>query len=110
MKVKTISAVFVAAVLLGLAAAPQAQAADPWRKLGRGFANVLFGIFEIPRTIAAEHKERGVGTAVVIGPFKGIVRAVGRELTGAYEIVFFPIPIPPDYEPVMTPEFPWEVE
>jgi putative exosortase-associated protein (TIGR04073 family) len=78
------------------------------RKLGRGVANLLFGIVEVPNQITKTTAEHGGAGGVTYGVGKGIVRWAARELAGAYEVVTFPIPFPHGYKPVMRPEFPNE--
>lgn len=78
------------------------------RKLGRGFANVLFGIVEVPNQVTKVTSEHGGGAGVTYGVGKGFVRWIGRELAGVYDIVTFPVPLPHGYKPVMRPEFPNE--
>ena len=78
------------------------------RKLGRGFANVLFGIVEMPNQCTKAVAEHGGAAGVSYGLQKGLFRWIGRELTGVYEIVTFPLPLPRGYKPVMKPEFPNE--
>ena len=78
------------------------------RKLGRGIANVLFGIVEVPNQITKVAAEHGGGAAVTYGIGKGFYRWFGRELTGAYDVVTFPVPLPRGYKPIMQPEFPAE--
>ena len=110
MKAKLLSLLLVAAFLLPLGALatdiddpPKGQ--NALRKLGRGIANVLFGIVEVPNQITKATSEHG-GGALPYGIGKGFVRWFGRELAGVYDIVTFPVPIPKGYKPVMKPEFP----
>lgn len=81
---------------------------NPLRKLGRGFANVIFGFIEIPNQYTKAVSEHGGGAGIAYGIPKGFVRWIGRELTGVYEIVTFVIPAPKGYQPIMKPEFPNE--
>ncbi len=78
------------------------------RKLGRGCANLLFGIVEVPNQITKATAEEGGAAGVTYGIGKGLVRWVARELVGVYEIVTFPVPLPGGYRPVMEPEWPNE--
>ena len=78
------------------------------RKLGRGAANVLFGVVEVPNQVTKATSEHGGGAGATYGVGKGFVRWIGRELIGVFEIVTFPIPAPRGYQPVMKPEFPME--
>jgi putative exosortase-associated protein (TIGR04073 family) len=79
------------------------------RKLGRGAANVVFGIAEVPNQYSSANAQGGASAAIGYGIPKGIVRWFGRELVGVYEIVTFPLPLPRGYKPIMKPEWP-EVE
>jgi putative exosortase-associated protein (TIGR04073 family) len=78
------------------------------RKLGRGFANVLFGIVEVPNQITKVTAEQGGGAGTTYGVGKGLGRWLWREVVGVYEVVTFPIPLPKGYRPIMQPEFPGE--
>ncbi len=75
------------------------------RKLGRGVANVLLGITELPNAVNNTTKNEGGAAGVTLGVGRGLVRFVWRELAGVYEILTFPIPIN-GYQPVIQPEFP----
>ena len=75
------------------------------RKLGRGVANTLLGIVEIPDQIVQVSREHGGGAGATWGVIKGIGRFFEREGVGIYEIITFPIPAPRGYEPIMQPEF-----
>jgi len=76
------------------------------RKLCRGFANVLFGIVEVPNQVTRTTAAHGGGAGVTYGVGKGFARWIGREVTGVYDVVTFPIPFPRGYKPIMKPEFP----
>lgn len=78
------------------------------RKLGRGTANVLFGVVEVPNQVTKANSEHGGGAGFGYGIPKGLFRWVGRELVGVYEIVTFPVPLPRGYKPIMHPEWPNE--
>lgn len=112
MKAKLLGLLLVFAFLLPLGAradyedAPKGQ--NALRKLGRGVANVLFGIVEVPNQVTKTTAAHGGGAGVTYGVGKGVVRWIGREFAGAYDIVTFPIPFPRGYKPVMRPEFPNE--
>ena len=112
MKAKLLSLLLVSALLMPLGAladtddAPKGQ--NALRKLGRGVANVLFGIVEVPNQITKVTSEHGGGAGATYGVGKGFVRWVGREFAGVYDVVTFPVPFPRGYKPVMKPEFPNE--
>jgi len=84
------------------------QGHNPLRKLGRGVSNLLFGVVEIPNQYTKAVSLHGGASGVTYGLPKGLTRWIGRELTGVYEIITFPIPFPKGYQPVMKPEFPNE--
>jgi putative exosortase-associated protein (TIGR04073 family) len=76
------------------------------RKLGRGFANLLFGIVEVPNQIHHTSQAEGGGAAATLGVGRGIGKFLWREVVGVYEIVTFPVPAPSGYKPIIQPEFP----
>jgi len=114
MKAKLLGLLLVFAFLLPLGARGQGQGEDApkgqnaLRKLTRGFANVLFGIVEVPNQVTKVTSTQGGGAGVTYGVGKGFVRWWSREFVGVYEIVTFPVPLPHGYKPVMKPEFPNE--
>jgi putative exosortase-associated protein (TIGR04073 family) len=77
------------------------------RKLGRGIANVLFGVVEVPNQCTKAVSDHG-GAGMAYGLPKGFVRWICREFVGVYEVVTFAVPVPKGYKPVMKPEFPNE--
>ena len=81
---------------------------NPLRKLGRGFANLLFGIVEVPNQFTKANSEHGGAGGVTYGIGKGFVRWFQREGVGIYEIITFPVPAPKGYRPIMKPEWPNE--
>jgi len=76
-----------------------------FHKLGRGVSNVLLGWVEIPKQIAKEWTRTEPFTGTIVGFVKGFGWAVARTMTGFYEVVSFPFPVPRNYEPMMYPEF-----
>jgi putative exosortase-associated protein (TIGR04073 family) len=104
--------ILAAAVALSLAvlAAPDAASAQsPPHKFGRGVVNLALGIFEVPGRMVQEGRRRGPAWAMSLGFAKGVGGFVTRELVGIYEIVTFPAPIPRGYEPILEPEYPWDL-
>ena len=92
-----------------LYAAEIEEAGTALRKLQRGFVNIALSPFEIASEL---HKANQKDTAIpswMIGSVKGIGMTTGRALTGVYELVTFPFPIPSGYQPIIHPEFPWEL-
>jgi len=73
-------------------------------KLAHGFANTITGIGELPKNIIIESNEKGLLTGIPVGIIVGIVESVGRTLTGALDIITFPIPT----KPIIYPDFIWK--
>jgi putative exosortase-associated protein (TIGR04073 family) len=101
----------LAMVLAVLVLAPSgaAQAQSPPHKFGRGVVNLALGIMEVPGRMVAEGRRRGPLWALSLGFAKGVGGFVTRELVGVYEIVTFPAPVPRGYQPILEPEYPWQL-
>lgn len=92
-------------LLLILAAGPKtALAEDAVIKLSRGIVNIATSPLEyfVQYNISAEENNPLVG--LLGGVFYGTGFTVARIVSGAYDIVTFPIPLPRDYEPLMKPD------
>lgn len=98
--------IFVLALLIIVSVCcKNAYAGDPVRKLGRGITNILTGWFEIFKEIGLQVEESGDMAGIIVGPFKGIAKWIGRTAAGVYDVVTFLIPFPEGYEPLIEPEF-----
>ena len=76
-------------------------------KFVRGITNVATSVVELPKqTYLTIRDEGAIGYA--IGPLKGIGMTVLRALGGAAETVFFLVPQPGYYDPIMNPPYVWE--
>lgn len=75
------------------------------RKLGRGFVNVVTGWVEIPKRIDETSWDQGMAAGMTWGLLRGLGHGFIRTAAGAYEMVTFPVPAPPDYAPVIEPAF-----
>jgi putative exosortase-associated protein (TIGR04073 family) len=95
--------------LLAMNSVP-AYAGDPIQKLARGITNTATGWVEFPKEIGRSVEKSGDFAGLVVGPFKGIAKAIGRTVVGVYEVVTFPIPLPRRYEPVIEPEYVFETK
>lgn len=115
---RTMVALVTAAAMSLAAGAAQAQAqyGDEYRensafgkmqdKLGRGIANILTGVVEVPKNISREWRKSDPITGLIVGGVKGVGYFGTRVVVGAYETVTFPIPVPANYEPLMFPPTP----
>ncbi len=95
-------------LLLGLATAAPAQEMTATRKLGRGLAGLTLGILELPGNVTQDWRNDGPLSGLTVGLIMGIVKVPARTLVGTYEVLTSPFPLPAGYEPLLTPEFPWE--
>ena len=64
----------------------------PTRKLGRGLSNLVFGIAELPATIAKVNQREGNTTAAGYGVVRGLGRSSARIGSGLFEFLTFPFP------------------
>ncbi len=77
------------------------------RKVGRGLAAMTTGFLEVPGNIVKISRERGPVWGFTLGFVIGLGKIVPRTLVGVYEFLTAPFPAPPDFEPMLEPEFPW---
>jgi putative exosortase-associated protein (TIGR04073 family) len=104
-----------AALVLGFATAAFADIQDPpsnnygpTRKLGRGISNVVFGIAELPVTIAKINEREGNSAAAGYGVVRGLGRSYMRFHAGLFEIFSFPFPVNRGtYYPILRPSIPY---
>jgi len=76
-------------------------------KLVRGVTNVATAIVELPKqTILTAHNHGDIG--YVIGPIKGVGMTLYRGLIGITETIFFMVPQPGYYDPMIDPTYVWE--
>lgn len=64
----------------------------PTRKLGRGLANVVFGVAELPVQIARVNEREGNSAALSYGVVRGLGRTCMRFHAGLWEMFSFPFP------------------
>lgn len=109
----TLRAILLAAALVfGVASGVTAEeraASTPGQKALRGATNFSLGLMlEVPRTIYYETKKQGPLLGIPGGFLAGIGLGLMRTAVGAYELFTFPIALPDDYKPILTPDFPFE--
>ncbi len=77
----------------------------------RGLDNTVLGLVaEWPKTMYYQSKAHGVPYGVTIGFVQGLAVGVARTAVGVYELATFPIPVPSDYQPILSPQFSFEPE
>ena len=71
----------------------------------RGAVNTVTGWVEIPKRIHETTQLDGAAAGFTWGLLRGLGYGIVRTAAGLYEIISFPFPAPPDYAPVMEPEY-----
>ena len=75
-------------------------------KLARGVTNLATAVVELPKQSYLTVRDRGK-VGYVIGPLKGLSMTFYRAFIGAVETVFFLVPQPGYYDPMIDPEYVW---
>lgn len=86
---------------------PEAIADKMAFKFARGVTNVATAIVEIPKQSYLTVRDRG-SVGYVVGPLKGIGMTFYRGLVGVAETIFFMVPQPGYYDPMIDPDFVWK--
>lgn len=76
-------------------------------KLVRGVTNFATAIVEIPKQTYITSRNHGT-IGYVVGPIKGVTMALYRGFIGITETVFFMVPQPGYYDPMIDPIYVWE--
>lgn len=80
-------------------------------KAARGVDNTVLGLVaEWPKTIYYESKAHGVPYGATVGAVQGLAVGVFRTGVGLFELLTFPVPVPSDYRPILSPQFSLEPE
>jgi len=103
-KVK-LAALTIFVILLSANCLPAAHANDPMTKLGRGIANTLTGVVEIPKKVEEVSEEENFFTGMTTGLAKGVGAAIARMGAGLYDIFTFPFAVPENYDSPIDPEY-----
>ena len=96
-----------AVVLFGSvpASAEPMDAGKAVTKGARGAVNLVTGWVEIPKRIQETSQTSGPFAGFTWGLLRGIGIGFVRTAGGAYEVLTFPFPAPPSYEPIIQPEY-----
>ena len=76
-------------------------------KLTRGVTNTFTCIAELPKQSILTVREMGT-PGYVIGPLKGIGMTLYRGFIGMTETIFFLVPQPGYYDPMLEPTYVWQ--
>ena len=79
-------------------------------KFTRGAANIATGWMEMPKQVYLVGRREGWVTGALRGPIDGLGMVIARTIAGAYEVLTFPLPLPPQYQPMLLPEYIWQPE
>jgi putative exosortase-associated protein (TIGR04073 family) len=102
-------AVAISVVIAGQALGEELTKSTPGQKALRGATNLSLGlVLELPRTIYYETKAQGPLLGIPAGFLAGFGLGLMRTVVGAYELLTFPIAVPDDYKPILSPPFPFE--
>ena len=75
-------------------------------KLVRGVLNLADAVVEVPGTMMRKSNDEGVLKGVTLGMVEGVLNTVKRALAGVWEVATFPLPLPENYEAILSdPEF-----
>ncbi len=109
MRIKSAVAVILVGVVTACqpvwAASTEVHSGGAMTKLGRGFVNLVTGWVEIPKRIHETSESQGTAAGITWGLLRGLGHGFIRTAAGAYEILTFPFPAPPDYASVIQPEY-----
>lgn len=76
-------------------------------KLTRGVANTFTSIVELPKQTVLTVRDMGPA-GYVVGPLKGVGMTLYRGFIGLAETVFFLVPQPGYYDPMIDPAYVWD--
>ena len=109
LRLSSSGALVILALLLGvLLSTPAVADNTPARKLGRGIANLSLGVMAIPSEIIETTRSSGPAVGMTWGLVKGTGMMAATEIIGLWEVMTCPFATPPDYTPILAPEFPWQ--
>ncbi len=92
------------------ASAEAMEAGKALTKLTRGVTNIVTGWVEIPKRVQETTQESGALAGFTWGLLRGLGHGFIRTAAGGYELLTFPFPAPPGYEPVIQPEYVFTAE
>ncbi len=104
-----LSAMLLLTVMLAAARAdqqPEMIAEKMAVKLTRGATNVATCVVELPKQTVLTVREMGAA-GYLVGPIKGVGMTLYRGFIGLTEMVFFLVPQPGYYDPMIDPAYVW---
>ncbi len=106
----TFATIFLFAILFSFPTFSFAQTFPPIKKLLRGMSNLVTGGVEVPKymVIEAMHAKpeyKASLRGVFYGPVKGAIHGAERILSGAYDVLTFPINYPDHWGSFVEPDY-----
>ena len=92
MRVKSLLMLSILLIFLPSASMANEYPTNAGEKLGSGVTNMITGVLEIPKTMIVTSRTDGIAYGMTNGFFVGIVHAVGRTLSGVFDVTTFVIP------------------
>ena len=92
-------------VLPAVARAEPMSAGGGFKKFTRGLVNTATGWVEVPMRIHETSQDAGPAAGFTWGLMRGLGHGFIRTAAGLYEVITCPFPAPPNYEPVIKPEY-----
>ncbi len=75
-------------------------------KAARGVDNTVLGLVtEWPKTVYYQSQHHGIPYGATVGVGQGLAVGLTRTGVGLYELVTFPVPVPANYQPILSPAF-----
>jgi putative exosortase-associated protein (TIGR04073 family) len=105
---RAVMVIWLALFMEHSAVAEELPAKESGTKLVRGVVNICTGWLEFPKQIRRIADQEGWGAGLWRGPLEGLGMFVARTVSGAYEVLTFPVPIPARFQPLLTPDFIWQ--
>jgi len=66
------------------------------------------GVLAVPGQIVKTTQDNGPFIGATWGFLKGVGFMAASEVVGVYEFLTCPFEAPPDFKPIMKPEYPWQ--
>jgi putative exosortase-associated protein (TIGR04073 family) len=101
---------FLTASIFASAVVPTEAIASPYtaaHKFRRGVSNMALGVLAIPGQMTVLSREKGYAVGLPLGFVQGIGWMVVTEAVGVWEFLTCPFEFPPQFRPLITPEYPW---
>lgn len=102
-----LTTLFAAPVFAVEAPKPEAITEKMSFKLVRGVTNFATAIVELPKQTYLTTRTHGK-IGYVVGPIKGVGMTLYRGFIGITETIFFMVPQPGYYDPMIEPTYVWE--